>query len=144
MKPLKSSVAEKLSKCRGDAGLSQSDVARAIGAPEPMMVSKWERGVSIPSAKYLDGLAKLYNKPASYFLDQGVSQIEPTVIKPNAESLYEYVKSLERDVDDLRSILEGITKQAARDEKESRLLEVFRERKKEPLLQALALYFLTL
>ncbi|MGE0763540.1 MAG: helix-turn-helix domain-containing protein [Bdellovibrionales bacterium] len=45
---------------RIDAGLTQADVANALGLSTGQFISNWERGVSAPPMDYLPKLVKLY------------------------------------------------------------------------------------
>ena len=49
-----------LRAARINRGLSQKEVAKALGV-DAMTVSRWERGVSHPSSKYIEPLCYLYN-----------------------------------------------------------------------------------
>ena len=53
-----------LQKLRLDAGLQQTDVAKALGYKTSQFVSNWERGASMPPIKALRTLADLYQVPA--------------------------------------------------------------------------------
>jgi transcriptional regulator with XRE-family HTH domain len=46
-------------------GWSQADVAGRIGAPSPHHVSRWERGVVIPSPRYRQRYCQLFGKDAT-------------------------------------------------------------------------------
>jgi tetratricopeptide (TPR) repeat protein/DNA-binding XRE family transcriptional regulator len=43
---------------------TQGDVAEKIGAPDPKMVGKWERGITTPQSQYVRKLAELFEKSA--------------------------------------------------------------------------------
>jgi predicted ATPase/transcriptional regulator with XRE-family HTH domain len=45
-------------------GWSQADVARRIGAPSPGHVSRWERGVVVPSPHYRQRFCRIYGRSA--------------------------------------------------------------------------------
>lgn len=47
---------------RDESGLSQSQVAEALGIPAYQLVSNWERGKSRPNLDHIIGLAKLFEK----------------------------------------------------------------------------------
>lgn len=49
-----------LKAARVNAGLSQKEVAKALGVSNKT-ISSWENGDTFPSAKYVDMLCKLYN-----------------------------------------------------------------------------------
>jgi len=46
-------------------GWSQKDVAKQIGVPRAFMVSRWERGLALPSPRYQQRLCTLFGKNAS-------------------------------------------------------------------------------
>lgn len=56
-------LAQVLKEKRLAAGLSQSDVAKALGYTSAQFLSNQERGLSRPSVKSLKALAKLYKCP---------------------------------------------------------------------------------
>ncbi|MCF7854538.1 MAG: helix-turn-helix domain-containing protein [Candidatus Pacebacteria bacterium] len=58
---------QRLVQAREDAGLKQADVAEALGKPQSY-VSKCERGERRLDAIELAQLAKLYDKPISFFI----------------------------------------------------------------------------
>jgi transcriptional regulator with XRE-family HTH domain len=45
-------------------GWSQAEVATRIGAPSPFHVSRWERGVVIPSPRYRERYCLLFGRDA--------------------------------------------------------------------------------
>ncbi len=58
---------ERLRKARVAAGLTQVDVARSLGRPQSY-VSKCESGERRIDPVELQGFAKLYRKPLSFFV----------------------------------------------------------------------------
>jgi transcriptional regulator with XRE-family HTH domain len=50
---------------REQRGWSQADVANRIGAPSPFHVSRWERGVVVPSPRYRERYCRLFAKTAA-------------------------------------------------------------------------------
>ena len=58
---------ERLKQARGEAGLTQLDVARHLGHPQSF-VSKAESGERRLDLIEVDELAKLYRKPLEFFL----------------------------------------------------------------------------
>ena len=59
-----------LRRYRRARGLTQKEVARVLGLKSTSMISRWERGVSLPSVLNLFKLAVLYRKMAdALFLD---------------------------------------------------------------------------
>lgn len=69
-------LAERLRRAREDADLSQGEVARKLGLPRPA-ISQIENGNRKVEALELGRLAKLYDRPLSYFADE-----EPVGSKP--------------------------------------------------------------
>jgi transcriptional regulator with XRE-family HTH domain len=62
---LRSSVAHFIRKKRTQAGLSQSELARALGYQSPQFISNWERGRSSPPLKIIMHLCEeLHVRPA--------------------------------------------------------------------------------
>ncbi len=59
---------KKLRAARLEAGLNQADVAKRLKKPQSF-VSKFETGERRIDPVELSHLAKLYGKPASYFID---------------------------------------------------------------------------
>ena len=53
-------LAEVLKEKRKAAGLSQGDVAKALGYRSPQFVSNWERSMSVPPVYALKKIAKIY------------------------------------------------------------------------------------
>lgn len=54
-------LAEVLKEKRIKAGLSQGDVAKAMGYTSPQFISNWELSKSNPPATSIKKLAKIYN-----------------------------------------------------------------------------------
>lgn len=48
-----------LKKCREKVGISQGEVARALGYTTPQFISNWERGLSSPPMDKMTDLMKL-------------------------------------------------------------------------------------
>ncbi len=77
-------IAERIKKARKDAGLTQLDVAKAIGIT-PQAISNYERGINkVPNGTLVD-LAELYNVSINYLL--GVSEIWTKEILPIFENV---------------------------------------------------------
>lgn len=60
-------------------GLTQHELAARLRSrrgktPEPVNVSRWERGVAEPSLNYLRQIAELAELPVSFFFDADGSQ----------------------------------------------------------------------
>src|SRR5579871_6449499 len=49
-----------LQTARKARGWTQNEVAERIGAPSPLNVTRWERGVTTPSASYIEKLCQLF------------------------------------------------------------------------------------
>src|SRR5438132_14130274 len=54
-----------LRRVRQERGWTQKGVADHIGAPNDVMVTRWERGTTQPSAYYVEKLCLLFGKSAS-------------------------------------------------------------------------------
>jgi tetratricopeptide (TPR) repeat protein/transcriptional regulator with XRE-family HTH domain len=54
-----------LRRARLERGWTQKVVADRIGAPNDMMVTRWERGTTFPSAYYIERLCQLFEQRAS-------------------------------------------------------------------------------
>src|SRR5262245_37974962 len=57
-------------------GWSQAEVARRLGAPSQITVSRWERGVVVPSSYYRQRLCQLFGRSA---VDLGFASPQPEV-----------------------------------------------------------------
>jgi transcriptional regulator with XRE-family HTH domain len=62
--------AEKLREARENSGFSQERVAKAIGV-SPELLARWESGERVPSALYLDQLARLYGVDSESLFGDG-------------------------------------------------------------------------
>jgi len=54
-----------LRRARLERGWTQKVVAERIGAPNDMMITRWERGTAFPSAYYIERLCQLFEQKAS-------------------------------------------------------------------------------
>ena len=54
-----------LRRARLERGWTQKVVAERIGAPNDMMVARWETGKAFPSAYYVERLCQLFEQKAS-------------------------------------------------------------------------------
>jgi transcriptional regulator with XRE-family HTH domain len=54
-----------LRRARLERGWTQKVVAERIGAPNDMMITRWERGTAFPSAAYVERLCQLFEQRAS-------------------------------------------------------------------------------
>lgn len=66
-KLIRRTLASRILEAREEAGLTQSELADAIGAAGAMIVSRWERGEVAPEYGNLAGLAVALGKPAYWF-----------------------------------------------------------------------------
>jgi len=74
-----------LRRARLERGWTQKVVAERIGAPNDMMVTRWERGTSFPSAYYIERLCQLFELRAS-----GLGLLpEPDAVEPPAPAAVE-------------------------------------------------------
>ena len=64
-KPRRPSSIELLRRARLERGWTQKVVAERIGAPNDMMVARWETGKAFPSAYYVERLCQLFEQKAS-------------------------------------------------------------------------------
>lgn len=62
---------EKLAKLRGERGMTQAELAEALNVSR-QAVSKWERGITVPSTKKLACMGKLFGVPADDLLSDSV------------------------------------------------------------------------
>jgi transcriptional regulator with XRE-family HTH domain len=53
-------IPNSLRKYRKASGLRQKDVARLLGLKSPSLISRWEKGVSLPKLSNLFKLALIY------------------------------------------------------------------------------------
>lgn len=60
MAELNKSIGKRLRKHRRLMGFSQTDVARRLGLANTAIISRWERGVTMPSMESAMNLSKLY------------------------------------------------------------------------------------
>ena len=72
-----------LRRARLERGWTQKVVADRIGAPNNMMVTRWERGTAFPSAYYIERLCQLFEQRAS---DLGLLP-EPHTFEPSPPAL---------------------------------------------------------
>jgi transcriptional regulator with XRE-family HTH domain len=54
-----------LRRARMERGWTQKKVAESIGAPNDVLVTRWERGMAFPSAHYVERLCQLFELRAS-------------------------------------------------------------------------------
>jgi len=62
---IRNNVMRVLIECRSEKGLTQAELAKAIGS-KATTVASWEQGKSLPSIQMLYRLATYYNKTIAY------------------------------------------------------------------------------
>ncbi len=67
---------EKIAKLRKDKNISQEALADMLGLSR-QSVSKWENGSALPTMENLSRLAKIFDVPVSYLLDDGQQENRP-------------------------------------------------------------------
>ena len=73
--------AEKLAALRQKYGMTQEQVARAVGVTR-QAVSRWERGTSLPDSVALLRLAEEFNVEPDWLMDEGeAGEPEPRRVK---------------------------------------------------------------
>src|SRR5881275_3412764 len=74
-----------LRAARKERGWTQQQVADRIGAPLSLNISRWENGMSFPSAYYIERLCQLFGKSIR---ELGLSQLESeTQLEPALQSV---------------------------------------------------------
>lgn len=69
---LSATVAQNLQAARRTAEMTQSQLARAVGLNDAMAVSRWERGVHLPSRENLVTAAEVLGRdPAWFYTEHG-------------------------------------------------------------------------
>jgi predicted ATPase/transcriptional regulator with XRE-family HTH domain len=77
-----------LRRARLERGWTQKVVADRIGAPNDMMVTRWERGTAFPSAYYIERLCQLFEQRASdlgLLPESDSAEPSPPVVDRDAE-----------------------------------------------------------
>ena len=79
-RPAPKFLAEKLKATRKRLGMSQSEIAKAVGVDNRASISGYERGEREPPLPTLLAYARLGNVPLEYFVDDmiGVRVVGPT------------------------------------------------------------------
>lgn len=77
------SLSDFLREKRRISGLSQMQVAKALGYGSPQFISNWERGLSEPPIGTLKTIAKLYSVP----IDEMFEVVLKSTLKKVAEDL---------------------------------------------------------
>lgn len=89
-------LSEKLKKCRKDAGLTQIEMAEAIGV-HPNTFRKWEGGERIPNASKLVDIAKAAGTSVEWLLDLNEKSKKNNNIKHNIINISDTPLSLNAD-----------------------------------------------
>ncbi|MEN6520072.1 MAG: helix-turn-helix transcriptional regulator [Armatimonadota bacterium] len=58
-----------LKRCRKECGLSQKEVARILGLESSSMISRWEKGVSLPETLNALKMAAIYQTTVDYVFE---------------------------------------------------------------------------
>ena len=66
---IRTNVTEILVECRKEKGITQRELAEAIGSKETTVAS-WEQGKSLPNIQTLYRLSKYYNKTIGYMFGE--------------------------------------------------------------------------
>ncbi len=69
-----SKISKYLRGCRLKAGVSQGDIARALGYSSAQFVSNWERGKSMPPMNAVPKLARLIKLNPNHIVDLYVEE----------------------------------------------------------------------
>ncbi|HRO66342.1 MAG TPA: helix-turn-helix transcriptional regulator [Pseudobdellovibrionaceae bacterium] len=75
----KTKLANFLREARVEAGLSQIEVAKALGYSTSQFISNWERELAAPPVKILKRLGKLYGISSDRLLEMLIEQSEETL-----------------------------------------------------------------
>ncbi|MBR1418911.1 MAG: helix-turn-helix transcriptional regulator [Synergistaceae bacterium] len=89
-------LSEKLKKCRKDAGMTQVEMAEAIGV-HPNTFRKWEGGERIPNASKLVDIAKAAGTSVEWLLDLNEKSKKNNNIKHNIINISDTPLSLNAD-----------------------------------------------
>lgn len=85
----------KLKKLRREADITQPALAKLLqlaGENSHITISNWERGIRRPTLDHIEGYAKLFNKPISWFFRQPhESHDESTEDEPAVEAVVDLV-----------------------------------------------------
>lgn len=109
-------VAARLREAREYLGLSQDDVATALGLSRPA-VTNIESGSRKVEAVELDQLARLYGRPVSYFFDGEDSRVQEEKVEFLARKLSGLSKKDLLEVERFAEFLRSSPKKPGRDPK---------------------------
>ena len=100
-------LSEKLKKCRKDAGLTQIEMAEAIGV-HPNTFRKWEGGERIPNASKLVDIAKAAGTSVEWLLDLNEKSKRNRNSNINSDNINNVIdmndKSLNLNADSVKAI----------------------------------------
>lgn len=68
---LRTTVAANIRKARNAKGLTQRQLAGLVNDVDPLAVSRWERGVSLPLSENLEALAAALDRTVAWFYTDG-------------------------------------------------------------------------
>jgi transcriptional regulator with XRE-family HTH domain len=68
-------IAKLLKKSRVEAGLTQNEVAQALGYTSPQFISNWERGLCNPPLENLGKLVELYDMSSQELIETFVDSV---------------------------------------------------------------------
>ena len=110
-------VGDRIREAREKAGLSQPDLARAIGLAHPQSISRYERGEHDVNYKRLRQIAEATGFPISFFTPEAVppADIAQAVaeLQTVTESLTESIARLEARQDQMQSESKALLEQGA-------------------------------
>ena len=67
---------------RRERGLSQEELGELVGT-EGNLVSRWERGASVPSTYYMQKLSEVFDRPVDYLIKGESSDIKERSVTEN-------------------------------------------------------------
>jgi SOS-response transcriptional repressor LexA len=77
-------INQRIAKKREEAGLNQSELARALGV-SPQAVQNWESGDNIPRSTRLADIAKAINTTVEYLMFGTITNTQPFISEPKAK-----------------------------------------------------------
>jgi transcriptional regulator with XRE-family HTH domain len=109
MKPLRPDFAEKVRTLRRALRpkVSQAKLAEDLGVLSTQTVSRWECGISVPEMPTLERMAVYFDKPVSFFLDQGV-EMKSVEVGPDVPGLTRIIERQAKEIDGLKAEIERI------------------------------------
>jgi transcriptional regulator with XRE-family HTH domain len=101
---LRRAFGRRVHDARRDAGLSQTQLARALGLRSGVAVGDWERGKALPKFETFLRLCEAVNQPPAYFIDgyrdrpvkDPVDRLRETVEGTDAKSAQRHLELLHR------------------------------------------------